>query len=96
MISPARFDGTGTPKSKWQRKKENKMESLNGVKPKNAYLEHEVYVRGHRGAVFQPRLGKLAHQLVDGCHDARHLVATYLTVAVQIVQRERPPELVVH
>lgn len=62
----------------------------------STYLEHEIHVRGHRRAVLQPRLGELAHQFVDGRHDARHLVATYLPVAVQIVQRERPPELVVH
>lgn len=62
----------------------------------NTNLEDEVHVGGHRRAVFEPRLGKLAHQLIDGRHDPRHLVPAYLTVAVQVVQRERPPELVVH
>lgn len=58
------------------------------------YLEYAVNLGGD-GGVLHGGLDELAHQVVDGGHDVGHLLACDAAVAVDVVQRERPAQLLV-
>lgn len=62
---------------------------------RSSYLKHTIHLLAY-ALVVQVRISKFSHQLVDGSHDVRHLLPSYIAVPVDVVKRKRPTEFLVY